>query len=1029
MTNTVPEGRQSGSNREFGGKLRIGIETYGGESYRGTSSNHSVMSDIWFCGGSVMRHVARIVIVVAFICSVGRTGQVGADEIPVISPIPDQSVELGSVWTYDVEATGTPAPLYRLIGDIPNNMTINHNTGVITYKPSHITAAGWRTMTVRATNAAGYDQKSFILTVTLPVHTLELSSTDGGSVTTPGEGSFEYTYNDLVDIEATPDPNCRLIGWTGTSVDHLVCPLCASVQLRVYESGTLVANFEPIKRWCTLGIDSSEGGEVWKPGEGFFTYAQGTIVTLIATEDSGWDFVGWTGMAVYAGKVASPADFYTTVTVDDDYTLTACFAPCGSMTKRILTIHAGTGGDVPYPGMGPHAYYEGTQAGVRAEAYDGYRFSCWTGTAVEAGAVAHPAFANTTVTIDADYTITANFIEAGPPVQHILTISSTSGGSVSSPGEGAFPYDEGTVVPLIAQTDSGYKFSSWTGSAVDADMVANPALAGTQVLVSGDYTLTANFTSASDTKRVLTITSTTGGDVSLPGEGSFICGDGQELTIGAQTDPGYRFSGWTGTAVDAGKVASPTSASTTVTVDLNYSLCANFAAVELAPMFVRVLTPEGGENLAAGNTVSISWQIQGEMDRVNIELSIDGGATWMQLSQQRAADGAWVWEVPSVNSDDCLIRVSSTQDAEIFDTSDSVFRISTPAGRIWYVDAAATGAADGTSWVDAFVYLQDALTQAVAGDSILVAEGLYRPDLGDGIPKGNRTASFQLKDGVAIYGGYPPEGGDRSRRNPAVYRSILSGEIGAPGEATDNSYHVVTASGTGKTSVLDGCTISDGCANGADPCDRGAGLYNSWGGSQIRNCTFLRNTAVGDGGAIYNGGCDVTLVNCIFTANTAGDCGGGLYNEGTGVTLINCTLVANEGLWRGGAVFNSLGTTTAVNSILWGNSRQYGYEHDQWAQADGDPVPALDYCCVQGSTSLSAGEGIFGLDPLFANIAGSDTVVGTLDDDLRLLPDSPCIDAANDAALRLGTTTDAQGKPRVSGVSADLGAYELDVDR
>ncbi len=48
---------------------------------------------------------------------------------------------------------------------------------------------------------------------------------------------------------------------------------------------------------------------------------------------------------------------------------------------------------------------------------------------------------------------------------YTLTIASTAGGSVTTPGEGIFAYDEGTVVNLVAEAEEGYRFVNWTGSA------------------------------------------------------------------------------------------------------------------------------------------------------------------------------------------------------------------------------------------------------------------------------------------------------------------------------------------------------------------------------------------------------------------------------------------------------------------------------------------------------------------------------------------------------------------------------------
>ena len=79
------------------------------------------------------------------------------------------------------------------------------------------------------------------------------------------------------------------------------------------------------------------------------------------------------------------------------------------------------------------------------------------------------------------------------PVQYNLTISSTEGGDVTIPGEGTFTYDEGTVVNLVAEPDEDYIFIKWTG---DVDTIANVYAATTTITMSGNYSITANFASA-----------------------------------------------------------------------------------------------------------------------------------------------------------------------------------------------------------------------------------------------------------------------------------------------------------------------------------------------------------------------------------------------------------------------------------------------------------------------------------------------------------------------------------------------------
>jgi hypothetical protein len=71
-----------------------------------------------------------------------------------------------------------------------------------------------------------------------------------------------------------------------------------------------------------------------------------------------------------------------------------------------------------------------------------------------------------------------------------LTISSASGGNVTTPGEGTFLYPAGTVVPVVATPDEGYQFRSWTG---DIANIANPNAASATITMNGNCAIVANF--------------------------------------------------------------------------------------------------------------------------------------------------------------------------------------------------------------------------------------------------------------------------------------------------------------------------------------------------------------------------------------------------------------------------------------------------------------------------------------------------------------------------------------------------------
>jgi outer membrane protein assembly factor BamB len=153
-----------------------------------------------------------------------------------------------------------------------------------------------------------------------------------------------------------------------------------------------------------------------------------------------------------------------------------------------------------------------------------------------------------------------------------LTISSTAGGSVTTPGEGTSTYDRGTVVSLAAQAEEGYRFVEWTGN---VDTVADVDAASTTITMNGDYSIIASFEQIPP-QFELTISSTAGGAVTAPGEGTFPYEEGTGVDLVAEAEEGYRFVNWTG---DVDTIADVEDATTTITVNGDYSITANFGEV------------------------------------------------------------------------------------------------------------------------------------------------------------------------------------------------------------------------------------------------------------------------------------------------------------------------------------------------------------------------------------------------------------------------------------------------------------------
>jgi parallel beta-helix repeat protein len=365
--------------------------------------------------------------------------------------------------------------------------------------------------------------------------------------------------------------------------------------------------------------------------------------------------------------------------------------------------------------------------------------------------------------------------------------------------------------------------------------------------------------------------------------------------------------------------------------------------------------------------------------------------------------------------------------------------VGTASGQITYVDADANGANDGSTWADAYNYLQDALADAASdGDvnKIWVAQGIYKPDTNSADPNGsgNREATFQLISGVALYGGFPSGGGVWNDRDSDACETILSGNINMLDVSADNSYHVVTGSGTNDTAVLDGFILTAGNARGVSPHYDGGGMYNSSGSPTLTKCAFSNNRANTRGGGLYN--CDSsgpTLTNCTFSGNTA-DQGGAMYNDNSsGPTLINCCFCLNSA-YVGGGVCNhdnsSLtltnctfagnradryaggmyagGGPAVTNCIFWGNSDAGG--EDESAQIFGG-TPRVAFSCIQDDDPNDANIPFGGADsnniddnPMFVRgpSPGPDgdwDGVNSDYGDLHLQAGSPCVDAGDNNSI------------------------------
>lgn len=328
---------------------------------------------------------------------------------------------------------------------------------------------------------------------------------------------------------------------------------------------------------------------------------------------------------------------------------------------------------------------------------------------------------------------------------------------------------------------------------------------------------------------------------------------------------------------------------------------------------------------------------------------------------------------------------------------------------IRYVDDDAAVGGDGTSWADAYRFLQDALAEAGAAggaiSEIRVAQGVYVPDRGAAQVTGDRESTFALIDDVAIRGGYrgPGGAGDPDERDVSAYATVLDGDLAGDDEAdfanrTENAYHVVFALDLGTTAVLDGVTVRGGYADGpnfgASPesKDQGSGVnvyhssptfidctfednwaanhgaLNDHGNSTVTNCTFRGNHSEILGAGLYMHFEAVTRVaGCRFENNTTVGNGAGAYNRGSVfATLTDCVFIGNTSGLGGGMYTNEDSAATVVGCTFTGNTAATG-----GALYNNGSATEVAQCVFEGNVATD-GEG----GGAIWNQGGCPTIVG-----------------------------------------------------
>ena len=369
--------------------------------------------------------------------------------------------------------------------------------------------------------------------------------TSGGHGTVNPSGDQTVNHGSTISVTATSEAGYHFVDWTVTG-GVIVTDGDETGEFTVTGTGTIQANFSMNQYTVTV----SSGGHGTVNPSGDQTVNHGGTLSVTATAEVGYIFVNWTvtgGVAITDGNATGQ------FAITDNGTITANF----TNDISILTMAGnpvGTGTTIP--ALGDTIVIRGTVVSIKAIPTVGCCFVNWTGDGI-----ADPGDQNTTITVDGNKTVTANFVD----VDTLTMIVNPLEGGRTVPAVGDTIVAKGSVVPIKAMAEEGYRFLNWSGSGI-----SDVGSWNTTITVDGSRTATALFELIPYYTLSMAV-DPAGGGSTVPAVGDTSVLDGSVIDIRALPAVGYSFINWTGTGI-----ASPSNANTTVTVDGDKTVTANF---------------------------------------------------------------------------------------------------------------------------------------------------------------------------------------------------------------------------------------------------------------------------------------------------------------------------------------------------------------------------------------------------------------------------------------------------------------------
>ncbi len=257
----------------------------------------------------------------------------------------------------------------------------------------------------------------------------------------PGVGMHQYQDSSAIEFSATPASGWFFDHWEG-GITGTTNPI--EISDGIVANMTVTAVFiEGVPHRLTIDIIGQ--GTTSPPGGDNF-YADGTVVTITATANPGWQFDHWDDELT--GNT-NP----TTITMNGDHNVLAVFV---SALQHTLTI-SGEGNGGLDPGTGANAYAEGYTVTLTATADPGWYFLQWEGDLTGSN---NPA----TITMDADKSVKGVFALNAEQRRLTTVVKDAEGGEIDPPpGDHYYAAEEKAIRTITATPTPGYTFWFWDG--------------------------------------------------------------------------------------------------------------------------------------------------------------------------------------------------------------------------------------------------------------------------------------------------------------------------------------------------------------------------------------------------------------------------------------------------------------------------------------------------------------------------------------------------------------------------------------